>query len=247
MGRYVLPFPVLPGKTDDEAKRISNMFVERPREYWESRQKAGITLERAYLMKTPMGSFVIAYTEGSKDAASVIADYANSTLDFDRQFVALVKSIHGIDVTQMQAGPAPETIAEWQDQAVKTRQQGLAFVAPVREGMTEAGRTFAKKAYATRKQGFVASRRAFGASLEVVTLISTPMGDMISVYTEAEDSRKANVDFAASQTPYDRWFKDECKKFFAAGVDFDQPLPPIEEIFDSARVPTLLTYAEQEA
>ena len=42
----------------------------------------------------------------------------------------------------------------------------------------------------------------------------------------------ANRGFAASRKPYDVWFKDECKKVFIPEIDFNDPLPPIEVIWD---------------
>lgn len=80
---------------------------------------------------------------------------------------------------------------------------------------------------------FAASRRALTQNIEVVTVLSTPMGDFASVYLEGEDPAEGNRKFAASQSPYDRWFKDELKKLFPPEVNFDVPVPPVEELFDS--------------
>ena len=54
---------------------------------------------------------------------------------------------------------------------------------------------------------------------------------MIVVYAEGENPKAGNQEFAASNTPYDRWFKDRCKEIFPPFVDFDQPAPANEEIF----------------
>ena len=45
---------------------IGDYFHEHPDEYRESRRGAGVVLERAYLQKTPMGSFVVAYIESTR-------------------------------------------------------------------------------------------------------------------------------------------------------------------------------------
>jgi hypothetical protein len=59
------------------------------------------------------------------------------------------------------------------------------------------------------------------------------MGDIAVVYLD--DPVRANREFAASQKPYDRWFKDQLKGIFPPCVDFDQPVPPNQQIFDSRR------------
>ena len=73
MYRYAQTYPVLPGKSDADAKAISSYFYAHPDEYRQSRKAAGVTLERAYLQKTPMGSFVIGYTESEHDLATTLA------------------------------------------------------------------------------------------------------------------------------------------------------------------------------
>jgi hypothetical protein len=62
------------------------------------------------------------------------------------------------------------------------------------------------------------------------------MGDIVVVYLEGADPVDANRQFAASQSPFDRWFKDRCKEVFPAFVNFDQPVPANEEVFDSSRM-----------
>ena len=84
-----------------------------------------------------------------------------------------------------------------------------------------------------REVDLAASRRAIKQNVEVVTLVQTPMGPIVSVYIEGDDPVNGNAAFAASQGKYDRWFKDECKTIFPPAINFDEPLPPIEEIFDS--------------
>ena len=236
MARYVLPFPVLPGKTDDEVKAAGKEFNSRATEYKESRKRAGVTFERAYLMKTPMGNFVIAYVEGSKSYGETFAAYADPSLEINHFFADVVKRVHGVDITKPPAGPPPETVGEWTDPQVTTRKKGLAFAAPLLPGKMDAGREFMKQAFVNRASDQTASRRALKINVEVVTAMSTPMGDFVSVYLEGDDPVEGNRMFAASQTPYDRWFKDELKKIFPPEVDFDKPVPGVEEFFDSLKV-----------
>src|SRR5437764_796944 len=121
MQRTVLAFPVLPGKTDADARRIADRFVERPEEYVQSRRRLGVSLERAYLQQTPMGNFLVAYVESEPGFDAVTAATAASDLPIDRFFVETVKDVHGFDMTQPPPGPAPETIGAWYDPDVTTR------------------------------------------------------------------------------------------------------------------------------
>jgi hypothetical protein len=53
---------------------------------------------------------------------------------------------------------------------------------------------------------------------------------MFILYLEGENPVEANKEFAGSQTPYNRRFKDGIEPIFASsGVDFSQPIPPITE------------------
>ena len=118
------------------------------------------------------------------------------------------------------------------DPQVTTRRKGLAFVAPLLPGKVEAGRAFAKEAYVDRQAEFTESRRAIGGNVEVVTLTSTPMGDLLCGYLEATDPVEENRRFAASTRPYDVWFKNGLRDLFPPEVDFSKPLPPIMELWD---------------
>lgn len=233
MNRYVLPFPVLPGHSDDQVKEIAGYFKEHPDEYRKSRENAGVTFERAYLMHTPMGAFVIAYAEGSKTSNETIETYMKSGLEIDKRFMDFVAKVHGFTPEMAAKMPPAETLGVWTDPNVTTRKKGLAFVAPAIPGQEEYGRKFAKEAWEKRKDEFTESRRALKQSVEVVTLVQGPQGPAIAVYIEGEDPVKGNAQFAASQSKFDRWFKDECKKIFPPQIVFDEPLPPIEQFFDS--------------
>ena len=233
MVRVAMPFPVLPGKGEADIRHIAERFKTDPEGFRESRRRGGVTLERAYWQQTPMGDFVVAYLETSGSVAEALAAPAQSDLDIDRFFVAAVKDLHGVDLTQMQAGPPLETVGEWFDPLVSERRRGYAFCAPLAPGKTEEGRAFAREAFVTRIDEFTASRRALGECGEVVTLISTPQGDVISVYLEGADPRDASVRFAASTSPFDVWFKEQCARIFPPFVDFSQPVQGFTEIFDS--------------
>jgi hypothetical protein len=58
----------------------------------------------------------------------------------------------------------------------------------------------------------------------------TPMGDFGVVLLEGDDPVAATAAFAASQDPFDVWFKQSVKEF--TGIDCGQPLPPLEQLLD---------------
>lgn len=231
--KLVTLFPVLPGQ---DSRAVAAILKARPEEYVEARRRQGVHMERAYEQVTPMGTFVIAYLESERPFGETTAAMTRSDLAIDGDFIRAIKEVHGFDATQPPRGEPPELLADWVDETVTTRKRGHAFCAPVMPGATEIGRAFAREAYETRRDELTASRRAQGGSREVVTLNHTPMGDVICVYIEGDDPIEGNRQFAASRSEFDVWFKERCREVFPPQVDFNQPLPAIEEIFDSQEV-----------
>jgi len=234
MSRMALTFPVLPGK---DARDIANELKSRPREYEESRRRAGITMERAYLQHTPMGDYVTAYLEAEGDVLEAFGKLGSPDLAIDRYMAKAAKEIHGADFTQPMPGPAPETVAAWIDPAGKGRGRGMALCAPLAPGATERARAFVADAY--HRDEFTASRRRLHVSEELLTLQSTPQGDIVGIYIEGDDPVKGNAGFAASKDPFDLWFKEQLTKIFPPAVDFSKPVEGVEEIFDSTRIADL--------
>jgi hypothetical protein len=230
MEKVAAVFPVLPGK---DARDVVKTLKGRDEEYAESRRRQGVHMERAYEMETPMGTFVIAYLESDRPFAETSAQLAQSDLPIDRDFREAVKEVHGFDATQPPPGEPPETIADWVDPNVTERKRGLAFTAPISPGATDAGRAFAKEAFEGRRDAHTASRRALGVTRELVTLNHTPYGDVIGVYLEGDDPVEANRRFAESRGEYDVWFKDQLKNIIPPEIDFNKPVPPVTQVFDS--------------
>jgi hypothetical protein len=236
MYRYVMVFPVLADKSDDDAKAISTYFYAHPEEYLESREKAGNWLERAYLQTTPMGSFVVAYYEGDLDMLASFARFQDMSKPLNRRFAELVKEVHGMDITEPMPGDLPETVIDWRDREVPKIRQGMAFTFPLLPGKLDAFRMFAREAFEDRHERFVSARRSWLNNAEVVTLFHSPMDDAVGVYVEGDDPDEANKGFAASQAPFDRWFKGELKKVVSPQIDFERPISGVEEIFDSMKI-----------
>lgn len=237
MFRYVLPNPTAPGKTEADIKSIPAYFKANLAGYKESRRRLGITVERIYLQATPMGNVVIGYFESDRGFDEVVRRLVASDLEVDRKFLAMVTEVHGVDLRKPPVGAPPETIGEWVDPQVTTRRNGLAFIAPLLPGKKEAAKAFMREAFVARQAELAESRRALGENVEVVTLNSNPMGDFMCVYLEGHDPVKGNQSFAASTRPYDVWFKDRLKTIFPPEIDFNKPLPPVEQIFDHVAVP----------
>ena len=231
MNRVGLVFPVVPGKTEADIRPIAERFNAEPEAYFESRRRAGVTLERAYWQHTPMGDFVVAYAESERSVPEVIGAYARGATEIDRFFAATVREVHGVDITQPPAGPAPETVGEWVDPAVNQRRRGMAFCAPLIPEQEERGRAWAKATFGDEEM--TRSRRALGQNVEVVTLNYTPQGPVAAVYLEGTDPFEGNRTFAASTDPFDVRFKEELRVLFPPFIDFDQPVPGVTEIFDS--------------
>lgn len=232
MEHAVLAFPVKPGATAEEIESITTMFKTRPDEYRESRDRLGISLERAYHQPTPMGDFVVVYEESESSAGATVGMIAASDLAIDKDFVRMALELHGVDITAPPQGAPPETVGVW-TAPDGSRGRGMAFCVPFLPGRADAGRSFSREAYETRRDEMTASRLALAQTAEVVTLLDTPMGQIGCIYLEGPDPVESNRLFAASDAPFDRWFKEQLATLFPPQVDFNQPVPPVREIFDS--------------
>lgn len=228
-------FPVQPGK-EGLIREAAAELKQRRAEYEESRRRCGISVERAYLQKNPDGSvLVVAYMEADRSLSGVMQALLSSDSALDRSFVEKNTEATGIDFRAGPLGPDPELVAQWIAPGTTSRRQGLAIAAPLQPGQTETARQFAREAFVQRRDELTESRLAKKGAREEVFLNQTPAGDAVVVYLEADDPVEENRLFAASNTPYDRWFKDRCKEIFPPFVDWDRPVPPIEEVFSWVR------------
>jgi hypothetical protein len=232
MAKVGFAVPILPGKEDLATKHSIEEIRRRITEYEESRRRAGITMERVYLQRNPDGSnLFVVYVEAAGGMTDVIGTFATSGSDFDQWFLDVNQEISGIDFRQPSPGGGPEPVASWEDPG-GGRGAGLAFAMPLLPGKAEALRAWAREAFETRRQELTESRRALGQTREEVFLSSSPDGDVGVAYLEGKDPVGANREFAASGAPYDRWFKDGLKEIFPPFIDFDQPVPANETVWD---------------
>ena len=234
MAKIGFAVPIMPGKEDLATKHSIEEIRRRMPEYEESRHRAGVTMERVFLQDNPDGSklFVI-YVEAAGDT-DVIGTFVNSGADFDRWFLDVNQEITGIDFRQPAPGGGPEHLASWEEPG-GGRGTGLAFAMPLLPGKAEGLRAWAHEAFDSRRRELTESRLALGQTREEVFLSSSPAGDVAVAYLEGKDPVEANREFAASGAPYDRWFKDRLKELFPPFIDFDQPVPANETVWDWTR------------
>jgi hypothetical protein len=235
MPTFGLVFPILPGK-EGVVREICRQLQERRSEYEESRARGGVSVERAYIQNNPDGSSVVlAYLETDRGFGDAMKVLLASESPLDHYFVDKNTEATGIDFRTQLDGPDPETVGQWIAPGNSRRARGFAFTVPLQPGKTDPGREFAREAFVTRRAEMTESRLAKKMTREEVFLNHTPAGDVVVVYIEGDDPIEANRQFAASESPFDRWFKDRCKEIFPAYVDFNQPVPANEEIFSWTR------------
>src|SRR5215208_6710484 len=83
------------------------------------------------------------------------------------------------------------------------------FTLPILPGKTEAARAFLQEVGGPRKQDLAACGDSVGIAREVWAIQQTPQGDMYVAYITGDNIAEAFTQFAASQTEFDRWFKQQ--------------------------------------
>jgi hypothetical protein len=69
--------------------------------------------------------------------------------------------------------------------------------------------------YARREDEYVQSRRRLGVSAELVWLVPKPSGGGLAVvYLEALDPERVLGELAASEAPFDSWYRGAIRKLF---------------------------------
>ena len=100
MAYYAFINPVVSGKLDVWKSYIKEMTGSRNNERKESRKKAGLTVERVWLQRTPMGDFAVVYWE-AKDISKVFDRLIKSDTPFDKWFRdKILVEVHGMDFSK---------------------------------------------------------------------------------------------------------------------------------------------------
>ncbi len=74
--------------------------------------------------------------------------------------------------------------------------------------------------------------RRFGVSHESWHLQLAASGPLVIAVTEVADAEATAATYAASQQPFDRWFKDQVLHLTGVSPDRDPLGPPTEQIFE---------------
>ena len=103
------------------------------------------------------------------------------------------------------------------------------FTLPILPGKTEAARAFLQEMNGPRKQQLAACSQGAGLTKEVWAIQQTPQGDVFVAYMAGDNIARAFAQVAASQSEFDRWFKQRVQE--TTGADMNTPPPgPISEI-----------------
>ncbi len=103
------------------------------------------------------------------------------------------------------------------------------FTLPILPGKTAAARAFLQELGGPRQADLAACGQSAGIAREVWAIQQTPQGDCFVAYMAGENIAEAFRQVAASQTEFDRWFKQQVQE--TTGADLNTPPPgPISEI-----------------
>lgn len=225
MHRFAFPTPVLPGH---DARELLAVFDGRDDDYVASRQRLGIQVERLYTVAGPRGTTLVTYLETDWDYGTTLRGEAISDRQVDSDFRDRFWQVHGIEIEQLAARPAPQLIGEWLDPAITKRRNGLGFSFDLNPGVAAEARQFGDDAFRHRRYEHTLSRRLLPLTVERVYLA----GDTLTFYIEADDPAAGYAQLAASQSVHDVWFKQRCRELLAGGAGLDEPLPAIDTIWD---------------
>jgi hypothetical protein len=109
------------------------------------------------------------------------------------------------------------------------------FALPILPGKTAAACAFLQEMGGPRKQELAACGQSMGVTKETWAIQQMPQGDLFVVYMAGDNIAEAMTQFAASQTEFDRWFKQQVQA--TTGADLNTPPPgPISEILADVEV-----------
>ena len=107
----------------------------------------------------------------------------------------------------------------------------IGFVLPLLPGKTDVDRAAMVSCWhGERRAAYEDSRRRAGITRESVWIQPGPTGDVVVVYTEADDLEAAFKMVASSEEPFDRWFRDHVREVH--GIALEEGLAPPEQILD---------------
>ena len=97
----------------------------------------------------------------------------------------------------------------------------VCLVLPIKQGKSDAARSFMRELETQRKDDYAASERRIGIDKETWYMASTPAGDQFVAYMESPDFASALDSFCRSRSQFDMWFKARLDE--STGLDLNHP------------------------
>jgi len=115
--------------------------------------------------------------------------------------------------------------------------QCVAFAVPLLPGQTEADRiALASCRDGARKEAHQDARRRAGIIREAVWIQSTPAGEVVVIYLEADDLDAAFTILGTSAEPFDRWFRDHVRQVHGIALEDGFTTPELVLDYDISRI-----------
>ncbi|MDP6823624.1 MAG: hypothetical protein QF554_10060 [Dehalococcoidia bacterium] len=105
----------------------------------------------------------------------------------------------------------------------------ITFFAPILPGKLEDWRQAVSEMIGPRRNEFDDFCHRMGITREFASLQSTPDGDFVVIYIEADEPDTVNDRIMASDHPFDRWITENIFEP-THGMDASQPPPPPNEV-----------------
>ncbi|HEX9228516.1 MAG TPA: hypothetical protein VF885_18085 [Arthrobacter sp.] len=86
--------------------------------------------------------------------------------------------------------------------------QSITWFTPILPGKLEEWQAMVAEVNGPRREEIDRLYQSAGVAREVASLMHTPQGDFVCLFHESEDLAKAFQTLAASDDPYDAWFKE---------------------------------------
>lgn len=203
--------PIAEGKSEAWKEFLANAQGDRAEEWNQARAAAGLTKETVWHQASPAGEFAVVYQEGP-DLADLMKRFAASETPIDKEFVAMLGDVHGMDLSQPM--PAGELLTNYTGEGEPNPAYG--FLVPVMEGKESMAAEFVKANGAAGAEAFAASRARIGVTRERVWAHNG--GKVLVVVWESADLAQVLPKWQASEDPYDVAFLETVKEF--SGRDF---------------------------
>ena len=217
--------PILEGKSDTWKKFIADVKGDRAEEWGEARAAAGLTQETVWHQARAAGEFAVVYQEGP-DLASVMQRFAASETAIDKDFVAMVSDVHGMDPSQPM--PAGKLSIDYTGEGGPNPAYG--FAVPVVEGKEKVATDFLAANSGANAEEFAASLARIGVTRERVW--SYGGGKLIVVVRESADENDLMPKWLASEDPFDVGFFEAIKDFTGTDLKAGDPPAPNELMLD---------------